>query len=108
MKANVAIEINDLERSLLADLIDGKVTKRMATRADIVRLCEQHIGGLIEQSDCSVIVPTPFEATRTRVASTNPIDNNPLTRIDPEDAVILSGKPEAYVIGWNRVKRGKQ
>ena len=105
MKTNVAIEINDTDRSLLADLMDGKVTKRMATRADIVKLCEQHIGGLIEQSNASVIVPVPFEATHTRTHSHNPISQDPLTRIDVEDAVILSGKPESYVVGWNRVKR---
>ena len=36
MKTNVKVELTDDERSRLADLFDGKHSKRLATRADIV------------------------------------------------------------------------
>lgn len=102
MKANVAIEITDYQRDKLANLIDGKVTKRMCTRADVVKLCQQHIGGMIEQAESTIIVKQPVEA---KVAISGDHINHLLT-IDPEDQVVLAGKPDSYVIGWNRVKRG--
>jgi hypothetical protein len=35
MKTNVSIELTDEERSYIADRIDSKVTKRLATRKEI-------------------------------------------------------------------------
>ena len=102
MKANVAIEITDYQRDKLANLLDGKVTKRMCTRADIVNLCQQHIGGMIEQAEATTIVKQPVEAK---------VEGHPLghlTMVDPEDQVILAGKSESYIIGWNRVKHGSR
>jgi hypothetical protein len=99
MKANVAIEINDEDREVLANLLDGKVTKRKATRQDIVALCEQHIGALVNQARTSNIVKT-LEPKPTLGGT-----ENDLLRIDPEDQAVLAGKPESYIIGWNRVKR---
>lgn len=99
MKANIAIEINDEDRDVLANLLDGKVTKRMATRKDVVNLCQQHIGALVNQARGSDIVKT-LEPKRTLSGTASD-----LLRIDPEDQAILAGKPDGYVIGWNRVKR---
>lgn len=100
MRANVAIEITDEDRDVLANLIDGKITKRMATRKDIVALCEQHIGALINQARGSDIVKT-LEPKKTLGGTAND-----LLRVDLEDQALLAGKPESYIIGWNRVKRG--
>jgi hypothetical protein len=49
MKTNVPIQLLDAQRNQLANLIDGKATKRLASRAEIVALCQQHIGGLVVQ-----------------------------------------------------------
>lgn len=38
MKTNVSIELTDDQRDRLANEIDGKVTKRLATRADITAM----------------------------------------------------------------------
>lgn len=106
MKANVAIEITDYQRDKLANLLDGKITKRMVTRADIVALCQQHIGGMIEMAENLVIVKQPAAVAGTAATSEGNLTLNHLARVDPEDEVVLAGKPEGYVIGWNRVKRG--
>ena len=45
MKTNVAIELTEEQRDRLANEIDGKVTKRLATRADINAVC----AGMIDQ-----------------------------------------------------------
>lgn len=99
MKANIAIEINDEDREVLANLLDGKITKRRVTRKDVVNLCQQHIAGLVEQARGSDIVKTlaPKQALRGTEAD--------LLRIDPEDQAILAGKEDSYIRGWNRVKR---
>ena len=109
MKANVAIEITDHERDKLANLIDGKVTKRMVTRLDVVNLCRQHIGGMIQQAESSVIVKqaVEFKVTASVGGDIFSCIGNPLTVVDPEDQVVLAGKAESYIIGWNRVKRDK-
>lgn len=101
MKVNIAIEIKDEDREVLANLLDGKVTKRKATRKDIVALCQQHVAGLINQSKQSEIIRTV--APKQTLKGTG----SDLLRIDSEDQAILAGKPESYITGWNRVKRGK-
>lgn len=45
MKTNVSIELTDEQRDMLANVIDGKASKRLATRADVNALVQ----GLIDQ-----------------------------------------------------------
>ena len=40
MKTNVSIELNDEQRNVLASLIDGKVTNRLARRAEVLGLVD--------------------------------------------------------------------
>ncbi len=95
MKTNVSIELTDQERCVLADMIDGKRTKRLATRAEVVAICQQHVGGLLVQ-----------EATQDYDLPKAGVNRSDLYRVDPEDEHILRGKPDGYIFGWNRVKRG--
>ena len=97
MKTNVPIELTDDQRSRLADLIDGKSSKRKATRKEVIALCQQHIGGLVSQCELRGEMPTRHEW-----------DQNPVYLIDPEDMAFLKDKPAGYVRGWNLVKRGSR
>jgi hypothetical protein len=105
MKANISIEINDEDRDKLANLMDGKVTKRMVTRKDIVQLCNQHIGGLLQQAHESVIVKTAVAVPERQPVNAQGQHDNRYSRIDPEDQALLTGKDPSYIRGWNQVKR---
>ncbi len=50
MKVNLGLEIDDAERDALADYIDGKETKRLATRKDIVALVEALFYGVLDDA----------------------------------------------------------
>jgi hypothetical protein len=100
MKTNVLIELDDVQLSALANLIDGKTTKRKATRKDVVSLCQQHIGGLLEQqADESIDIVD-------KIKHINRPETRDIYRADPEDEVFLDGADPGYVRGWNMVKRG--
>ena len=48
MKTIVYIELSDDQRGQLADLLDGKTTSRLATRAEIVATCQRAIELIID------------------------------------------------------------
>lgn len=92
MKTNVSIETTDQQRNLIANLIDGKATSRMASRKEITDLCQRHISGLVGES--RVVTPSDKPSMPD------------LFRIDEADKTILHGKSPGYIYGWNKVKRG--
>jgi hypothetical protein len=47
MKTNVSIELSDSERSYIANKIDNKTTKRLATRAEINALVKYLVAAVI-------------------------------------------------------------
>ena len=47
MKTNVSIELNDEQRTALANSIDGKVNARQATRADVNSVCQGAVDALL-------------------------------------------------------------
>lgn len=97
MKTNVSIELSDGERNTLANVIDGKVTGRYATRKEVTALCLQHIGGL-----------TNISASReTSTEQIKQVTGSDLYVIDPGDHQLMSmPNNPGYVRGWNTVKRG--
>lgn len=99
MKTNVPIELDDSQLSRLADLIDGKPTKRAATRKEIVSLCQQHIAGLAGTTI------EPF-ATATHIIPAKVPATSDLYKVDPRDRPMMS-QPDnpGYVRGWNMAKR---
>ena len=102
MKTNVSIELDDQQLRLLADIIDGKQTQRTATRAEIVAIARQHIGGLIgsqEESPKPVLHRDPADGV-AKVKSTSH-----LLVVDPKDRPLMQ-QPDnpSYVRGWNQVK----
>ncbi len=100
MKTNVAIEINDTDRRLLANLIDGKSSARKIKRAEVVELCRQHIAGLVAQA-----TDNPAQIINDHNANPGRMIGDSIYNIDPEDHHILHDKPAGYVRGWNTVKR---
>lgn len=103
MRTNVAIELTDEQRSTLADLIDGKQTKRLLTRAEVGALCRLFLESLIEQAD----EPPTNQPGRLFIAADddNQAPRGDLHIADPEDRQLLAGKSAGYVVGWNKVKR---
>lgn len=104
MKTIVNIELENNELVLLADILDGKETKRTAMRAEIVELCQGFIRGMLDQAQSKAPAPVKQEAPKPQRVTTT----NPLYTIDPEDREHLQGKSPGYVIGWNKVKYSKK
>jgi len=103
MKANMSIEIDDADRNLLANFLDGKQSKRLATRKEVTGICtalfEQHMAAVKEQTEDSVQSKADSSPVQSKAEQASR-----LSQIDPEDRRILKDKPLAYVRGWNRVK----
>jgi len=96
MITNFSIKLSDEERCILANVIDSKITKRLATRKEVVNIARQHIGGLIGQETVNM----PFtQAKQTQ---------NPLYLVAREDTDFLRGKCPGYIRGWNLVKRKRE
>lgn len=95
MIVNIRIEIDDDTRNRIANIIDGKRTKRLAKRIECVRIAEQHFGGLAHS-----------EHKRPENLPQKPAPGSMYTA-DHED-VPLMAQPNnpGYVYGWNKVKRG--
>ncbi len=49
MKTNVAIELTDTQRNILADILDEKRSKRLATRSDVNDLLVGIVAGMIDR-----------------------------------------------------------
>lgn len=95
MKTNVAIELNDDQRNKLANVIDRKVTKRLATRKEISDFCRGSIDSALVERDAPIVSGCAVrQVVRTSVRTTP----------YPEDEKRLAGKSTSYVIGYNKVK----
>lgn len=100
MKTNVSIELTDEQRSTLANIIDGKTNKRLATRKEVVDLCTQYIAGLVGENASEA----PSEPQNRVVLATCQNRHDPSLNVDPEDRKHLEGKSAGYIRGWNMVK----
>ena len=100
MKTNVSLDLTDDQRRQLANLIDGKVTQRLATRKEIVTFTRQHIAGLVAESE-----PTDEDVNESQRAPSSTA--SVLYQIDPEDRPALTGRSPGYIRGWNLVKRSR-
>ena len=109
MKANVSIDLTDDQRIALANVIDGKVTQRKATRADVVAACQGAIDGLLAIAGSQVeraerVEPDPVTARATRRPSWT--DHPNLTKYAEEiaEGIARNGfsaeQAESYKRGW--------
>ena len=107
MKTNVSVELTDEERDAIATVIDGKSTKRLATRADIVELVTKFIAGFAADSSYKAGKAVPetakFKAdpTITRVGASKLRE---LYRVREGEEALLRGKSESYIRGWNSAR----
>jgi len=100
VKTNVPIDLTDAQRSELANMLDGKVTQRLATRKEIVKLCEAYIAGLVGEDAAEA----PVKPQNRVVLATCQNRYDPSLNGDDEDRDHLAGKSEGYIRGWNMVK----
>jgi hypothetical protein len=102
VKTNISVDLNPKQLGYLATLIDGKVTKRQATRKDVTNLVEQFIGATVAQAE--------YSAGKAGIpedqASYNP--QSDLYQVDQADRKFLDGKDPSYIRGWNQVKRSRK
>ena len=102
MKTNVSIELTDEQRNALAVAIDGKASKRLATRAELGALCRLFIEAVIEHEG----EQAPHQPGRLFVEDQEAgAPGGALHIADDEDRARLADKPVGYVVGWNKVKR---
>ena len=94
MKTNCSIDLNNDELDALATAIDGKVTKRLATRADINELVAKAVGGLVEDARYTAgkVDPEPIPP------------ESDLYRVHPGEERWLAGKSKSYIYGWNKAR----
>ncbi|MCK5640644.1 MAG: hypothetical protein KAJ19_07600 [Gammaproteobacteria bacterium] len=97
MKINVPIELNNCQLDSIATMLDDKVTKRLATRKDIIKLVNKFIGGLTAQAD--------YSAGKVTEETDAPPNSN-LYQIKPGEEKFLAGKPPSYIYGWNKASKG--
>lgn len=99
MKVNANIEITDAQRNVLAQQIDGKPNKRLATRDEVRAYVDGCIASLVEgETAAETVTAAPLSPRRSPSTSE-------LLKIDPEDEAVLKDKEPGFIIGWNRWKR---
>jgi hypothetical protein len=91
MKTNVPINLTDEERDRLANVLDGKVSKRLATRAEVCEAAEAFLRALVEPE-----APTPEAPVTPPVQS---FKGNP-TEIPAKWRDRLQGKSDGYIRGF--------
>ena len=109
MKVNVQIDINDEDRTKLHRLLSGKDGKGMATRKDVVELCQTYVLALVAQAqDLEPAQPdAPVKRPRketTPVAST--VSTNGDRQLEASlKAYGFTGKQrDNYIRGWQQAR----
>ena len=92
MKTVIKIDLDDEALTMLANKIDGKVTKRKATRNEVIEVTTRAVQGLVHHE----------LAARSGANSLSQFERYSVA--DPEDAAILAGKSKGFIYGWNKVK----
>ena len=93
MKTNVPIELTDEQRSRLANVLDGKVSKRLATRAEVCEAAEAFLRALIESEPEAPAPEAPSPASVMR--------RDPIPEVIPEKwRDRLQGKSDGYIRGF--------
>lgn len=101
MKVNINLEIDDARRNRLAQVLDGKAVKRMATRDEV----RDFVNALIESlATAQEYPPVPVELVETpSLAAVVPAAAS--ARVAELRA---EGKTEDYIKGWLRGFIGKR
>jgi hypothetical protein len=95
MKTNVSIDLDDDQRRILANIIDGKTSRRMITRAEVKEFTLGQFAALLSG-------PTPSTPENVYIKAGG---YAALAQVAPEDRETLAGKSVSYIIGHNKVKQ---
>ena len=102
MKTNVSIELDERDLDLFADILDGKQTKRTATRKEITAFVKGCVASMVAQGN-TALIPLHQRDIIDVGATTLPSSAVP----DAEDIELLRGRAPSYVMGWNKVKQAR-
>ncbi len=101
MKTHISIELSDEQRNALACLKDGKQSKRMIMRKEVVDLCTAHVFGLLGMAS-----DTTGKRTTKPI---NTMQDSSIYEIDPGDRELMRYPDNpSYVRAWNGYKRSRQ
>jgi len=98
MKTNVSIELDDGQRSALANWLDGNRTKRLATRKDVNDLVSGLVAGIVDQAT---------KANQTGVEALDQPAFERLQRYGPNPDALKQNHPHKDLIERNIKKLGK-
>ena len=98
MKTNVPVELTDLERNMLAQIIDGKQSQRTVSRKEVNEIVRGCFDSLVHRFEKAAGEHNSQALTARRDTQAD------LLLADPEDAEELRGKSGSYIIGWNKAK----
>lgn len=92
MKTNISIETDEGVRDLLANYFDGKVSKRLASRKDLIAF----VNGCVDMATQNAMGGEKFVKAATVLTG-------------PEEAEVARlrtlGKNDSYIRGWIQVMR---
>lgn len=91
MNVNVKLTITDEERDILADYLDGKASKRLATRKDV----NSFVQGCIAAATDGAATPEAEAATASDL---------PEWAYREADRLAAEGHDPSYIRGWLKVK----
>ena len=94
MITNIRIDLDDHQRDLLANLIDGKVKSRLATRADVKAFVE----GCVERAVQAAMGGEPQVTQATTLSPGEQAEVERLRKL---------GHNDSYIRGWIQVGRRK-
>lgn len=105
MKVNVNIELSDEDRNIMAMNMTGKISKRMATRAEV----NQFVRGCIDRITDSITIGKPLETYKVGYFDTN-IPKPPKSWFSEDERSTVEslralGKDDSYIRGWLQVGR---
>lgn len=103
MKTNIQIELSNEQRNRLKVALDGKHSKKLLSRAEVVKLAQDFFEALLE-----VEFAAPARSVKGQTAEVRSIYEHPFYKIAPGDEEQLAGKPLGYIYGWNKARASKK
>ena len=100
MKVNVGIELTDEQRNALADWLDGKQTKRLATRRDVNELVTGLLAGIVDSSAHVEPGPTSGGITKRPAHATLPAEFEREVAAQIKRRGYNANEAKSYRRGW--------
>jgi len=101
MNLHLQLELDDYQLIQMGNILDGKKSKRKATKSEVIDLLTGAIDFFTFDEDDDL----PEKIRPRKPGGKMKVSLQSLLVVDKEDAVLLRGKSANYITGWNRVKR---